>query len=225
MSSYISRLIIVALATGICIGVAYYFLSKPKNVPVIQPSKVNPILVDESVRGAKDHRVAHFALHDQEGNITDSTFTAGKLHVADFFFTTCQTICPIMSGKMDDLAQRFDPEDDDIRFLSFSVLPEEDSVAVLHDYAQAYGVRYAQWRLLTGSRADIYALARKSYFTLKPAEVGEGDGGTSDFIHTNNFVLVDEQGRIRGYFDGTSDFDIDRLEHVIRNLLDDRSAE
>lgn len=222
MKSCLAKAFVILMACAACIGVAYYFFKKSKPLPVIKPSQVNPILVDESVRFDKNHTVDFFELYDQNGNLTDSSFTQGKIHVADFFFTTCQTICPIMSGKMDALAQRFDPIEDDIRFLSFSVLPDEDSIPVLHDYAVAYGVRYPQWRLLTGDKSIIYDLARTSYFTLKPAEVGQGDGGNSDFIHTNNFVLVDDQQRIRGYYDGTSDYDMDRLEQAIQQLLEEQ---
>jgi protein SCO1/2 len=121
---------------------------------------------------------------------------------------------------MESVASKFDPSDD-IRFLSFSVIPEEDSVEALNAYAQAYGVNYDQWRLLTGDKEVIYELARKSYFTLKPTEVGKGDGGTSDFIHTNNFVLIDSRQRIRGYFDGTSDLDMERLLKDIEILQEE----
>lgn len=179
--------------------------------------QVNPILVDPSLRNTLSHKVAGFDFIDQEGNHTDSSFVQGKIHVADFFFTTCQTICPIMSGKMSGVQEEF-KDDPKVRFLSFSVLPEQDSVPVLSDYALAYGVPYTQWRLLTGDRKDIYQIARTSYFTLKPSETGKGDGGLSDFIHTNNFVLVDNESRIRGYYDGTSDPDMDRLKKDIRIL-------
>jgi protein SCO1/2 len=105
---------------------------------------------------------------------------------------------------------------------SFSVIPEEDTPEVLKAYADSYGVNHEQWHLITGDKAEIYNLARKSYFTLKKAEVGQGDGGSSDFIHTNNFVLVDGKKRIRGYYDGTSAEDIDRLIEDVENLLNEK---
>ena len=218
MKGCVTKGIIVLLFTGICIAVAYYFNSKEKALPVLSPAQVNPMLVDKSLRNVTEHKVKGFTFTDQEGHSTDSLFVQGKIHVADFFFTTCQTICPIMTGKMGVVQEKF-KDNEQVKFLSFSVLPEQDSVAVLKEYATAYEVPYTQWRLLTGSRTEIYSLARKSYFTLKPAETGQGDGGISDFIHTNNFVLVDAKAQIRGYYDGTSDLEMERLEKDIKNLL------
>ncbi|MDA0713860.1 MAG: SCO family protein [Bacteroidetes bacterium] len=218
MKGCVTKGLIVFLFTALCIGASYYLSTRKGPLPVIGPRQVNPLLVDESLRNTKDHLVSGFRLLDQEGAFTDSTFVSGRIHVADFFFTTCQTICPIMSGKMGALQEEFAKEDR-VRFLSFSVLPEQDSVPVLKSYAQAYGIPYSQWRLLTGQRDNIYALARKSYFTLKPTEVGKGDGSVSDFIHTNNFVLVDGESRVRGYYDGTSDRDMERLKEDIKRLL------
>lgn len=220
MNSCLSKILITSLASVACIAVAYWVFSKEKTLPIYEPGQVNPELVDRNVRLVKGHRVSNFSLWDQKGNITDSSFTGGHVHVADFFFTTCQTICPIMSASMETVSSEFDLNDD-VRFLSFSVIPEEDSIPVLRDYAIGYNVDYANWRLLTGAKEDIYSLARRSYFTLKPTEVGNGDGGQGDFIHTNNFVLVDRQKRIRGYYDGTSVLDMKRLTKDIRNLLND----
>jgi protein SCO1/2 len=223
MNSCLGKIIITFLASVACIAVAYWVFSKEKTLPIYEPGQVNPELVDKDVRLVKDHRVGNFSLWDQKGNVTDSSFTGGYVHVADFFFTTCQTICPIMSASMEIVSSEFDP-DDDVRFLSFSVIPEEDSIPVLRDYAIGYNVNYANWRLLTGAKEDVYSLARKSYFTLKPIEVGMGDGGKGDFIHTNNFVLVDRQKRIRGYYNGTSVLDMKRLSKDIRNLLNDEEG-
>ncbi len=219
MKSCVSKTLFIAVSAISIIAVAYYFNTRSESLPVFSPWQVNPVLVDEDVRMNKKHRVAKFELFDQYGNITDSTFTEGNVHVADFFFTTCQTICPIMSGKMESVASQFDPTKDNLRFVSFTVIPEEDTVEALGAYAEAYGVNYDQWRLLTGAKETIYDLARKSYFTLKPAEVGQGDGGASDFIHTNNFVLVDSNQRLRGYYDGTSDADMKRLVQDLKKLL------
>jgi protein SCO1/2 len=222
MNSCLGKIIITVLASIACIAVAYWVFSREKNLPIYEPGQVNPELVDAEIRGSKNHRVQNFKLWDQNGNVTDSTFTQGKIHVADFFFTTCQSICPRMSASMESVSSEFDPVKDDVRFLSFSVIPEEDSIPALKNYAIGYNVNYANWRLLTGAKEDIYSLARKSYFTLKPSEVGQGDGGMSDFIHTNNFVLVDRDKRIRGYYDGTSVLDMKRLSKDVKNLLNDK---
>ena len=105
--------------------------------------------------------------------------------------------------------------DDRVMLLSHSVTPEADSVPMLHAYAQQYGVDHRRWRLMTGDRKQIYALARTSYFAV----LDQGDGGPDDFVHTENFVLVDPQGRIRGFYDGTKAEEVDRAIDDMRWLL------
>lgn len=220
MKSCLSNLAIVALASAAIISVAYYYYSREEPLPKIEPRQLDRSLVDPSMITASDHRVSGFSLIDQTGGALDSSFVQDKIYVADFFFTTCQTICPRMTGKMGVVADHFS-DNEQLRFLSFSVIPEEDTPELLSAYANAYGIRDEQWRLLTGEKSAIYELARKSYFTLKPAEAGQGDGGTSDFIHTNNFVLVDKEKKIRGYYDGTSDLDIERLIKDLDRLIEE----
>lgn len=112
-------------------------------------------------------------------------------------------------------------DNDDVRILSFTVDPEVDTVAQMKRYADSHGAKSGQWHFLTGSKEELYSLARRSFFVLKPAEAQNlGDVG-SDFIHTNNFVLVDGLGRIRGYYDGTSKEDVDELMLDIERLLDE----
>jgi protein SCO1/2 len=112
-------------------------------------------------------------------------------------------------------------DEDRLMLLSHSVTPEMDSVPVLAAYADLHGANYAKWRFLTGDRKVIYDLARKSYFAV----LDEGDGGPDDFVHTENFVLVDPQRRLRGFYDGTSTTDVDRLIGDIRKLLEDGKEE
>jgi protein SCO1/2 len=138
----------------------------------------------------------------------------GRIVVADFFFTTCPTICPKMSVQMARVQEAFKDEDR-LLLLSHSVTPELDSVPVLAEYAERHGADPARWRFLTGDRKQIYDLARKSYFAV----LDEGDGGPDDFVHTENFVLVDGKGRLRGFYDGTSPKDVDRLIADIPKLL------
>jgi protein SCO1/2 len=136
-----------------------------------------------------------------------------KIYVSDFFFTTCQTICPIMTHNMAKIQKEFN-EDDSVMLLSHSVTPEIDSVTVLRDYADRKGVVDVKWNVTTGDKKHIYELARKSYFAV----VDEGDGGVQDFIHTENFILVDKKRQIRGYYDGTQDEEMDRLITDIKTL-------
>ena len=132
------------------------------------------------------------------------------IYVADFFFTTCPSICPIMTANMHELQQAF-ATDDQIRLLSYSVTPEIDSVAQLKKYALEKGVNDQKWNLLTGDKREIYKLARQSYLVAK----SDGDGGPYDMIHTENFVLVDPLQRIRGFYDGTQP---EAMEQLIKDV-------
>lgn len=213
-----NRLIPISLVAIVIIAVAYYFNSQEKPLPIYDATDVKSELIDPEARQAGPHRIGSWALTDQAGQLTTEKELEGKVYVADFFFTTCQSICPIMTGQMWKVSQAYS-DDERVKFRSFSVLPDEDTVEVLANYAASYEIDHDQWRLITGDKKDIYSLARRSFFTLKEAEVGKGDGGSSDFIHTNNFVLVDWQARIRGYYDGTSVSDIERLTDDIARLL------
>jgi len=200
--------------TGIIIA---YFLIKPKQLPVYNPSDINPKLVDESVQGVTQmHRIGSFSLTNQNGkNITEKDYE-GKIYVADFFFVTCPTICPKMTKQMERVVDKF-KSNNHIAFLSHTVMPEHDSVPVLKEYAQKRKVPTDNWNFVTGDKKHIYDLARKSYF----AAITEGDGGVDDFIHTENFVLIDKDKRIRGFYDGTSEQDVDRLINDVSTLLNE----
>lgn len=185
----------------------YPILKGRMHLKIYQPTDINPDLVDEQLRSiGMNHRIADFKLVDQNGDtITNSTYE-GKIYVADFFFTTCKSICPKMSRNMVTLSNELIDEPN-IMFLSHSVMPEVDSVAVLREYADKYNVDDSRWHLVTGNKEQIYDLARKSYF----AATNEGDGGVDDFIHTENFILIDPHRRIRGFYDGTSQEEMERL--------------
>ncbi len=185
-----------------------YFLVKPKNkLPVYNPVDVNPRLVDDSVKHiSKDHKVADFKLTNQNGEtITEDDFK-DKIYVADFFFTRCQTICPVMAVNMADLQEYF-KNDDEIKFLSHSVTPIMDSVPILRAYATKKEAIDGKWEITTGDKKHIYDLARKSYFAV----LDEGDGGDQDFIHTEQFILVDKKKQIRGFYDGTDKNEVQRI--------------
>ena len=168
---------------------------------------VNSELVPEEIQHIrKYHTIADFSLTNQNGDIITQEDYKDKIYIADFFFTTCPTICPIMTKNMADIQQEI-INDDDVLLLSHSVTPEIDSVAQLKKYALEKGVDDTKWNLLTGDKKQIYDLARKSYLAVKT----DGDGGPFDMIHTENFILVDKQKRIRGFYDGTNKEDIKQL--------------
>ena len=185
-----------------------YFLVKPKDkLPVYNPVDVNPRLVDDSVKHiSRNHRISDFNLINQNGETITKEDFEGKIYVADFFFTRCQTICPIMAINMKDLQEEF-KNDPDLKFLSHSVTPVMDSVPVLRAYADKNEAIDGKWEITTGDKRHIYGLARKSYFAV----LDEGDGGDQDFIHTEQFILVDQKGQIRGFYDGTEKEEMQRI--------------
>ena len=206
-------LIMAVFSIGMIMAI-YNLLTPTKKLPVFNPADVNPKLVDESVvHVRRNHKVADFKLINQNGDTITQDNYADKIYVTDFFFTRCMTICPIMTNNIGKLQEVF-KNDDDIRFLSLSVTPVIDSVSVLKEYAISKGVIDSKWNITTGDKKHIYELARKSYFAV----LEEGDGGLQDFIHTENFILVDKKKQIRGFYDGTNNEDIERLILDIRIL-------
>lgn len=194
----------------------YNALQPKKMLPVYQPSMVDPTLVDSTLHYKKKyHKIADFALTNQNGETITQDDYKDKIYVADFFFTTCPTICPIMTKNMGDI-QKSILEDDEVMLLSHSVTPAIDSVPQLKKYALEKGVVDRKWNLVTGDKKHIYELARKSYLAVKT----DGDGGPYDMIHTENFILVDKEKRIRGFYDGTNPKEIDKLLEDLKILKD-----
>ncbi|NND14999.1 MAG: SCO family protein, partial [Eudoraea sp.] len=183
-------------------------------LPIYQPAQFDPSLVDSTMTHVKRyHTIADFSLINQNGDtITQADYT-NKIYVADFFFTTCPSICPIMTENMG-LVQAEILDDPEVLLLSHSVTPEIDSVAQLKKYAMEKGVVDSKWNLVTGDKKQIYELARKSYLAAK----SDGDGGPYDMIHTENFVLVDKEKRIRGTYDGTKQEEMQELLEDIKIL-------
>lgn len=215
-TSIFSSLIILILVLGL-IFVLYKFLFPEKKLPVYNPSDFNTDLVDSTVQDVKKgHTIADFTLINQNGETVTQKNYDGKIYVADFFFTRCTTICPVMTSNMKDVQDAF-LNDDRVLFLSHSVTPDIDSVSVLRAYANVKGVVDRKWNITTGDKKEIYDLARKSYF----ASLDEGDGGLQDFVHTEVFTLVDTKRRIRGNYDGTDKADIQRLIGDIKILLEE----
>ena len=205
---------VILVLSAIIVALFYQALKPQKVLPVYQPAMVAPELVDESIQYVKKyHTIAPFSMTNQNGETITEQDYDNVIYVADFFFTTCGNICPKMTGQMKILHDTY-INDDDLLFLSHTVYPEEDSVAVLRAYAEKYVIDSKKWLLLTGDKRVIYDLARKSYFAV----LTEGDGGERDFIHTENFMLMDKKQRIRGYYDGTSPEDMERLKEDIEIL-------
>ncbi|MEO8069374.1 MAG: SCO family protein [Flavobacteriales bacterium] len=216
-SPMLLRLVLFAVV-GAIITFAVYSVLKPGHaLPIYHPADLKPELTDARSRATKgEHHILDFRLFDQNGDTITLANTHGKVRVADFFFTTCTSICPKMSMQMERVQEAF-KDDDRVVLLSHSVTPEMDSVPVLAEYAQLHGADQRRWHLLTGDRRQIYRLARRSWF----AALDDGDGGQDDFVHTENFVLADTLGRLRGFYDGTKAEDVDRLIADMHTLLEE----
>ena len=206
-----SFIAILALTSIVILALFYNALKPKEKLAIYQPSMVNYELVDSTLQHKKKfHKIAPFSLTNQNGvTITEKDYM-NKIYVADFFFTTCPSICPKMTENMG-LIQENIKTDNQVLLLSFSVTPEIDSVQQLKRYAIQKGVIDSKWNLLTGDKKEIYELARKSYLAVK----SNGDGGEHDMIHTENFILVDPEKRIRGFYDGT---DINAMDELLSDI-------
>ena len=185
-----------------------------KQLPIYNPVDFNPKLVDKSMRDiTKNHTVSDFNLINQNGSFITSKDYKNKIYVVDFFFTSCPSICPIMTNNMLKIQDEF-IDNNEVMLLSMSVTPEIDNVEILKQYAVDKGVIDSKWNITTGQKKHIYELARKSYFAV----LEQGDGGLQDFIHSPNFILVDNKKQIRGIYDGTIEKEISRLIEDINVL-------
>jgi protein SCO1 len=205
---FFTYLIIFTSILFLGLAVFYKYQDKPlKSLPVYGQKYFNG-------KDSVFHTIKPFKFINQNGDtITEKNFE-GCIYVTDYFFTTCQSICPIMSTQMELVAKEFS-DFKNVKFLSHTVNPENDSVNVLLDYAKAHHANPEQWHFVTGDKKQLYDMARESY--LLNAEVG--DGGPNDFIHTQNFALIDTKKNIRGFYDGTDKADVQRLIKDIKTLL------
>lgn len=206
--------IVFGIISIIIISIFYNILKVEKPLPIYQPADVSTELVDSTIQHQiKYHKIANFSLINQNGDTITQDNYKNKIYVADFFFTTCQTICPIMTDNMVDIQKEI-KNDDEVMLLSHSVTPKIDSVAQLKRYAIKKGVIDSKWNLVTGDKGQIYRLARKSYLAVKD------DGMPDDYgmVHTENFMLIDKKRQIRGYYDGTKKDEIQRLLKDIETL-------
>lgn len=187
------------LSLMIYLGI-YTLLSPKKMLPIYSPRDINPELVDSTVQHiGNDHKIADFAFTNQNGKIITQKDYDNTIYVADFFFTTCPTICPKMTDNMIWLQNQL-KNNPEVKLLSFSVTPDIDTPEVLKKYAIEKRVDASRWNLVTGDKKDIYYLARKSYLAVKTGNPEE----LYDMVHTENFILIDKNKRIRGFYDGTN---------------------
>ncbi len=212
MSSLFSRyralIITLSVLSVVILILIYSQLKTTPKLPVWQPDMVNKELVDSTVQYVKKyHSIAPFSLINQNGETVTQEDYEGHIYVADFFFTTCQTICPIMTEHMVEIQKELEG-DTVVKLLSHSVIPQYDTPEILKAYAVEKGVDDSKWNLVTGSQEEIFTLARKSYLAVKDIPGTEDD---LDMVHTENFMLIDKKGQIRNYYDGTDDQAIETL--------------
>lgn len=217
--------LIVFGATFLVLVALFFFAlkgSEPKRVlPIINPSQVNSALVDQDLqRLGRGHRVTDFSLIDHLGQAVDSSLVTGKIRVVEFFFTTCPSICVIMNQNLLRVQEAF-THDERLMILSHTVMPEVDDVERLASYAADHGIDALNWRLLTGDKKEIYRLARRSYFVAPDPNNDYPAMDGHDFIHTENVALIDPKGRIRGFYDGTDEDEMNQLIADVALLMND----
>jgi len=184
-------------------------------LPVMGRKKV----VEKEVNGkvqidTLDHTIADFAFYDQDSALITNESFKGQIYVSDFFFTSCPTICPKMKKQMLRVYEKFE-KTPEVALLSHSIDPTHDNVEVLYDYAEALGVNSSKWHFVTGDIDAIYNIGEKSYMVT----TGEDDQAPGGYIHSGAFLLVDNERRIRGVYDGTVEEQVDVLLSDIDLLL------
>ena len=189
----------------------WYLLSKKENKPLRQLSYYGQ---KKSGKDTSYHKIPYFEFTNQWNELTSTKDVEGKVYVTEYFFTTCQSICPIMNKNLDKIYKQFSKREDFL-ILSHTVDPETDSVSVLKNYSNMHQVLDKKWLFLTGEKSKLYELARKGYLL----NTEEGNGDSDDFIHTQNFALIDKEGHIRGFYDGTDSIEIIRLSNEIELLF------
>ena len=195
-----------------------------RKLPVFQPNDINPELVDSLLHGrgrginGGDHCISNFELTDQLNQKISKKLLYNKIVVANFFFVSCPSICPIMTQNLLTIHRQY-IEDSSLLILSHTVWPEVDQVPLLFSYAEKYDVNHNTWRFLTGKKEELYRLARQDY--LAAPDINDPNfqhGSNADFIHTENIILLDKKQRIRGYYNGTDSLEMDRLLEDIEIL-------
>jgi protein SCO1 len=218
---YRTYIAVVTVFSIVTLSLFYSALKPSKTLPIYNPTDVNPELVDSTVQYvSKYHTISDFSFTNQNGKTITQKEYEGKIYVADFFFTTCGSICPKMTTNLVDV-QKAIQNNPKVMLLSHTVFPETDSVPALKAYAEKYGVIDAKWNLVTGDKKDIYTMARKSYLAVK---MGRPDQ-LYDMVHTENFVLVDQKRRVRGFYDGTKKEDVERLIEDINWLSENEKKD
>lgn len=188
--------------------------NKISELPYYNTPDFTPVWVSND-EAESIHRISDFSFTDQDGKQISGDEFKGKIHVANFFFTTCPGICPSMTKNLMKIQKEFS-NSDDIKLVSYSVMPWIDSTVLLKNYEKTFDIKNGMWYLLTGSTSDIYELARRSYFAEERAGY---NSDSSEFLHTEHVLLVDKKGHLRGIYNGTLPLDAERMIEDIKILI------
>lgn len=190
---------------------------KTEPLPVYNTSDFTPMWITEDNKDSTFHTISDFKFTDQNGAAFGSAELKDKIYAVDFFFSSCPGICPKLTANFEKIQNAY-KNDPRVMLVSFSVTPERDSTSILRNYAAGHNVDYGKWRLLTGNRKSIYLLARQSFFADEDLGL-QADENT--FLHTENVLLIDSKGRIRGVYKGTYGYETDKLINEIKLLETD----
>ena len=219
----IAMLVVPALVFLLLKGFGQNHYSLPRYIPRIDSASGQVMTVRRELNGREVtdtlfRTLPDFRMTNQQGQVITQEAVKGKIHVADFFFARCPGICPKMSSQMQRVQDAF-LNDSDVVILSYTVDPKNDTVAALERYADQYGAQPGRWHLLTGGKREIYDLAKRGYYVTAKEDDSTSTNLEDQFVHTDKFVLVDRDGVIRGFYNGTSREDVDKLILEIKVLL------
>ncbi|MEY2636170.1 MAG: hypothetical protein RLZZ197_646 [Bacteroidota bacterium] len=200
------RLKIIVL--NFLVALLAFSCSQEKKLPFLGPKQVN------AKGDTVYHQIPSFRFLNQDSVFVSEKDVEGKVYVADFFFTTCPTICPKMKTQMLRIYERY-KDRDEVRIISHSIDPDFDTPNVLKDYADRLQVKAPKWNLLTGDKAAIYTLGQKSYMVSAQEDPNEAGG----FVHSGAFILVDKNRHVRGIYDGTVEAEVNHLLEDMEILL------
>lgn len=227
MSSFYQKNHIIIKIAGftvfffVCVFIGYGLLSDEDRLPIYNPNQLNRELVDPSLWDVNaGHTVTDFHLTNQLGQEVSQKNLEDKIYVVNFFFTTCASICPKMTKQMKRVQEKF-MDNPDVMIVSHSVTPDIDSVEKMASYGEKHNVNPDKWLLLTGDQDHIFEIARKSYFAVIKGEQGAEKG----FVHTENFILIDKEKRIRGYYNGIAKTEVDQMMADIETLMKEYEVE
>lgn len=198
------------------VGLMVFFCNckKQERLPYYDTADFTPLWNVDTLKHPV-HTIAAFKFTDQQGEVVTNETFAGKIYVANFFFTSCQSICPVMTNNLNVVAKQF-ASNNDVLFISHSVTPNIDSVSRLKQFAARYKIKSNQWHLVTGRKDAINLLARRSYFAEEEAGLSKD---STEFLHTEHCILVDRDKHIRGVYNGTLSLEMTRMAEDIKTLL------